>query len=61
MILKDYEETCDPFYFIIDLQNDKVFPFSSKSFFNPINRGSKKGLSYDSPRLSVSIGCSSIV
>jgi len=47
MILKDYKETYDPFLFYTYcnwlLTIFLIIPF------NPLNRGSKKGLSYDSP------------
>jgi hypothetical protein len=50
MILKDYEETCNPFYFVLIVIN-KLLIFLI-ILINLVNRGTKKGLSYDSPPLS---------
>ena len=48
MILKDYEETCNPFLFLEPLHQQLYYFIII--LFNPVNNhGSKKGLSYDSP------------
>lgn len=61
MIMRDYEETYDPFLFFKPQQKTILLHFLI-FLFNPVNNpGSRERPSFDGLSVTVSVGCFSIV